>query len=206
MIESGESNFIFLGPACCETRTKEVCEVAIEGFNPNLTDLFEYYAEPFNISQETLELIQRHKQCVYLIFDSPSLDKARTATRFANAFLRLGGMAIMIRSAGIIHDRRTWFETVETLTDDGLYFLFVNLLSSKEQYHSCGMQNFGLPDAEVSSVDRQDAARILNEFNLYRLAGCRSNSGPGSHARRSALKQAKTAAWEPPLLTCPTDC
>jgi hypothetical protein len=38
------------------------------------------------------------------------------------------------------------------------------------------------------------------------LAACRSGSRPGSHARLSALKPTKSAAWELPPLGSPTSC
>jgi uncharacterized protein YegJ (DUF2314 family) len=168
LLEDQESEFLLVGSMCFDPRAQEHCWLDIREFNPRVRNAFEV-AGGGKISKRTLNLLDQHKHCAYLIFDDPSPEKAKTAIRFTNAFLRAGGIAVNVESAGIAHDRHTWIERATKLDEDDLYFLFIQLVGSGNQYYSCGMQNFGLPDSEVSSVDNEEAAHILNEFNSYRL-------------------------------------
>ena len=44
------------------------------------------------------------------------------------------------------------------------------LIGEEGHYYSCGMHNFGLPDAQIStSFDSEEAADLLNQFNYYRI-------------------------------------
>jgi uncharacterized protein YegJ (DUF2314 family) len=168
LLEDNEGELILLGLMLFDPHAQEHCWVDMRGFNPRMRKAFEV-AGGGRIPNETLNLIGQHKHCAYLILDDPSTERAKTAIRFTNAFLRAGGIAINVESAGVAHDRQTWIEKATRLADYDLYSLFVQLVGSGGQYYSCGMQNFGLPDAEVSSLDKEEAAHILNEFNFYRL-------------------------------------
>ncbi len=168
LLEDKESELMLMGPMCFDPRAREHCWVEMRGFDPGLRKAFEV-AGRGRISNETLDRIGQHEYCAYLIFDDPSPEKAKTAVRFINAFLRAGGIAVKVESAGTAHDEQTWTEKAARLDDYDLYSLFIVLVGSRNRYYSCGMQNFGLPDAEVFSLDEKEAAHILNEFNVYRL-------------------------------------
>lgn len=168
LLEDKESGLILLGSMCSDPRTREHCWVDVRGFDPRLRQAFEVAGEG-RIPNETLDLIGQHKHCVYLIFDAPSPERAKTAIRFISAFLKAGGTGVKVESAGVAHDKKAWTERVTGLDGYDLYSQFVQLVGSADRYYSCGMQNFGLPDAEVSSFDKEEAAHILNEFNFYRL-------------------------------------
>ena len=51
-----------------------------------------------------------------------------------------------------------------------IYSHFVTLIGDEESYFSCGMKAFGLPDVMTSSsISPEEAADLLNNFNLYNI-------------------------------------
>ena len=68
------------------------------------------------------------------------------------------------------HSAKRWRELAGSESLFDTYIAFVTLIGGKDSFYSCGMHNFGLPDAAVPrDLEARDAAELLNIFNHYLL-------------------------------------
>src|SRR5262249_53529116 len=89
--------------------------------------------------------------------------------KFGTVLRRAGGIAVKVESAGIAHTWERWSELL-TGTPFDLYCAVVVLVADEEQYYSCGMHHFLLPECAVPrSMPLADAAELMNQFNFWRM-------------------------------------
>jgi hypothetical protein len=70
----------------------------------------------------------------------------------------------------VAHTREHWLEHAGSENPVGIYALFVQLIGSDARSFSCGMHNFGLPDAAApATLDVREGSELLNVFNFYQL-------------------------------------
>jgi hypothetical protein len=70
----------------------------------------------------------------------------------------------------LAHTAEDWYALAADSSPSAVYNAFVTLIGGQNYYYSCGMHNFGLPDASLSRSIKPDAAsEILNAFNYYQL-------------------------------------
>jgi Domain of unknown function (DUF4261) len=164
------TNYMFAGLIFIEQSTQIHCEFELHGHDPGLRGAFEIAGQG-EFSDAQLSAVAGHGSVAWLLFDVPGYETARTAARFAGALLEAGGLGVKIDSSGLAHTRERWLR--EWNDDDpwAVYSLFVVLVGGDTRFYSCGMHNFGLPDAAVPhEVGPKEGARLLNLFNVYQLA------------------------------------
>lgn len=169
-IAKHSGGFLFAGRVLMELATKQGFGVEIQAHDPNMRDAF-VVAGGGRISDEDLAAIARHHHTLYALSSDASIEHARQMMRVGIALLNAGGIAVKVESSGLAHSAARWRElaTSENLFD--LYVAFVTLTGDSDCFYSCGMHNFGLPDATVPrDLDPQIAVQVLNVFNSYLLA------------------------------------
>lgn len=138
------------------------------------------------LSGETLDEIARHKGVAYLRFPLDVASERLRLLKFTEAVSRCGGVAVLIENSGVAHEWASWFEMLESGEPSDAYRACVALVGDGRHYYSCGMHCFGLPDAQIpGDVNAEEAAELLNAFNLYRLVE-QPSLAPGHTFSRTA--------------------
>ena len=162
--------YLFAGGIIMETATSQACALQFYEHDPQLRRTFEIAGQGL-ISAPLLAEVAAHASVALLLLDEPDYEKARMAGRFARALLDAGGMGVKVDSAGIAHSPERWREACASDDPADLYALFIVLVGGDGRYFSCGMHNFGLPDAAVpAELGPEAGAYLLNAFNVYRIA------------------------------------
>jgi hypothetical protein len=110
-----------------------------------------------------------HDCVVYLVGKGGSLDAAESMMRAAGALVEAGGLGVKVDSTGIAHGPAYWFDICDKLEQLTAHRALVVYVMGKEDVFSCGMHNFGLPDAMTSALDKTAAADMLRTFTRYLL-------------------------------------
>ena len=160
----------FAGATFFEQSTRTICEFVFYEHDSDLRNTVEIAGQGL-FSAAELDAVAAHDSTAWLLFDTPGFETARTAARFARVLLEAGGIAVKVDSAGVAHTKQRWLELSASSEPFDIYTLFVVLVDAGDgQAYSCGMHNFGLPDAAVpSALGNEECARLLNVFNMYRL-------------------------------------
>jgi Domain of unknown function (DUF4261) len=153
-----------------DLQTQKSCELDMHEYEPNLVKSFEIAGQGY-IPQEVLDKISLHKHTLYAVAGSSSIETATWMLKVGTSLLDAGGLAVKIESAGLAHTAEEWRVLAADSSLSALYNAFVTLIGGQDYYYSCGMHNFGLPDASLSyNIAPQNAGQILNDFNNYQLA------------------------------------
>jgi hypothetical protein len=162
--------YLFAGLVFMEQGTGAMCEFAFVEHDPEMRDQVEAAGQGA-FSPADLEAVAGHAFTAWLFFNDTGYEQARTAARFARVLLDAGGLAVKIDSSGLAHTRERWLRAWDDDDPWAVYSLFVVLVGIEGRFYSCGMHNFGLPDAAVpDDLGPEEGARLLNLFNVYRMA------------------------------------
>jgi hypothetical protein len=161
---------IFAGAVILNTKTNEGYELHVYEHDPRMAKAFSIAGQG-RISQQAIDLIGSHTFTLYCIIPNMSIEGARKMLGIVNALLKCGGLAAKVETSGVAHSAERWKELNDGNRPFDLYYAFVTLIGNSETFYSCGMHNFGLPDACITSdLQPNEAANLLNHFNLYVLA------------------------------------
>jgi uncharacterized protein YegJ (DUF2314 family) len=163
--------FLAAGTILLDTRTNVSLELDVCAHDSRMREAFAV-AGGGALSDLELRRIGQHRTVVYIIGGDCSLAGARQMIAAATYLLDAGGFAVKVESAGLAHPADRWRHHARAGTTLSAYRAFVTLVGgdATDHHYSCGMQNFGLPDASVvGSVPVGDAANILTTFNHWNL-------------------------------------
>lgn len=85
--------------------------------------------------------------------------------------MKAGGLGVKIENSGLSSTPANW-NFVNKKRDVPLIFdTFVNLVQADNNYYSCGMHCFGLPDVICfrNQVEYQQASQLIRTFCLYNI-------------------------------------
>ena len=159
--------YIFAGRVLLNMETQESCELQFEGTDERMMRAFEAAGAHWKDTPE-MDVIDSHKSVVYLIGNGGSVAAAHSVMDAANALLKAGGLGVKVESSGIAHPPQDWAEQCQynyLFKSHASYVVYV----VDDDVYSCGMHNFGLPDAIVNSNDSTDPAELLRAFTHYVL-------------------------------------
>ncbi|VEP14497.1 conserved hypothetical protein [Hyella patelloides LEGE 07179] len=135
----------------------------------DLASLFRLLGQD-RISNTTLEQIDNYQQIVYLISNDVGYGSCLKIAKFTQVFLSIGGIAVKVDSAGIVHERDKWLANYNSEDVFDIYSLFVTLVEGDDCYYSCGMSNFAKADVSIDiTEDMGLAIYVVNVFNYHRL-------------------------------------
>jgi len=98
-------------------------------------------------------------------------EHAPEVARLGRALRDAGGVAIRMEASGAASSWELWLERLESGDLFRLYESAVVLVKGDDDVmFTCGMHQFGLPDAEVGMGDAREAIAWLDAFCLYQLA------------------------------------
>ena len=167
-IVKDSGGYIFAGMILMNIETQESFELEFEGVDERMSAAFEAAGHHWKDTPE-MELIASHKSVVYLISKGGSLEAAHSIMEAANGLLKAGGFAVKVESTGLAHPPADWAEQCKYNYLFKSHSSYVVYITDKETY-SCGMHNFGLPDAIVLSDESDNPAELLRVFTHYLLS------------------------------------
>lgn len=175
LLDKYDMDYLFMGDIFQDRTTNEFCRINIYDRkmwiddNLNVMSLFKLLGQN-QLSSTTLEQIDNCQQIIHLISDDVGYDICFKIAKFTQVFLNIGGIAVQVDSAGIVHERDKWLANYNSEDVFDIYSLFVTLVRGDNEYYSCGMNNFGKADVSIDITENINLAiYIMNVFNYYRL-------------------------------------
>lgn len=134
----------------------------------NLTSAFRA-AGGTRISEDEYEAITRHRTCVYLLAYKRGSEEIKRLVRGVTFLLQSGGIAAKIESCGLAHSSGSWKELSSEAHILSLYRHFVVVITEHGSARSCGMHQFGLPDAQAVGRTTSGCSQAVDAFCRYLL-------------------------------------
>jgi len=116
-----------------------------------------------------MKLISSHKSVCYLISKGGSIESAHSIMNAANVLLNAGGYGVKVESSGLAHPPKDWIEQCKYNYLFKSHSSYVVSVTSESTY-SCGMHNFGIPDAIIDSSESENPSELLRVFTHYLLS------------------------------------
>lgn len=155
------------GKVLCDTETGHVCELVLQRADPDLADDFAK-AGPHWARSEAMADIDTHRTVAYLVGAGGSRAAADAMMRAGAALIDAGGLGVKVDSSGIAHAPAYWTDMCDQLDQLTAHRALVVYVAGADVY-SCGMHNFGLPEAITSADNKTEAADMLRFFTRYLL-------------------------------------
>jgi hypothetical protein len=165
------TEYVFMGRILQSTITQKSCGIDItqRDRQGNLGEDFQLAGQD-KLDLSTIEQINYCPLVIYLTSETTGFNACREIAEFTQVLLQIGGVAVMVESAGIVHDQARWLADYNSQDVFEIYSLFVALIEGSDYYYSCGMHNFGKADVAISlTEDLGLAIYVMNVFNYYRL-------------------------------------
>ncbi|WP_305821015.1 DUF4261 domain-containing protein [Massilia brevitalea] len=169
-MSASDAGFVYAGHLLLEMETGFTCELVFEGADPAVTAAFRV-AGPHWAASEAMADVAGHASVVYLAGKGGTREAAESMMRAGAALVDAGGLGVKVDSTGIAHGPAYWTELCHELHLQTAHRALVVYITGQDVY-SCGMHNFGLPEAIVTPVDGdvQAAADLLRTFTHYLFA------------------------------------
>lgn len=155
------------GTVLRDSETGFACELVLQGANPDLVDDF-VKAGPHWAKTEAMADIDDHRSVAYLAAPGGSREAADAMMRAGAALIDSGGLGVKVDSTGIAHAPAYWIDMCDQLDQLTAHRALVVYVAGSDVY-SCGMHNFGLPEAITGPGDKTKAADMLRFFTRYLL-------------------------------------
>ena len=143
------------------------CELVLQRADPDLPADFAK-AGPHWANTEAMADLDMHRTVAYLMAPGGSREAADAMMRAGAAIIDAGGMGVKVDSSGIAHAPAYWTDMCDQLDQLTAHRALVVYVAGADVY-SCGMHNFGLPEAVTSGGDKTQAADMLRFFTRYLL-------------------------------------
>ena len=160
---------MFAGMVLAYPKGKDHVELEFYDADEQMAEAFGYAGQG-KLTDVVLGKIAQHQSVVYLHFPFDIVSQKERIVKFTEVLARCGGIAVKLETSGIAHEWERWFELLRSDDLFDAYCASVVLVGDEQHFYSCGMHNFGLPDAEISnSFDPPEAADLLNQFNYWQI-------------------------------------
>ncbi|QNA88022.1 hypothetical protein G4G28_05155 [Massilia sp. Dwa41.01b] len=171
-IADGDSGHLLIENLLRDAETGFTCELVYGAADPEVSAAFRV-AGPHWAASGAMDDVGEHRCVVYLIGKGGSREAAEAMMRAGAALVDAGGLGVKVESTGIAHGPAYWTEMCEQLPLLTAHRALVVFVVSGHEVYSCGMHNFGLPEAVMAigkgSIDRTAAADLLRTFTRYLL-------------------------------------
>ena len=166
-LADSETGYLLTEGALLDTDSGFACDLVYEDADPALPAAF-VKAGPHWAASGAMAGVADHTCVIYLIGRGGSRQAAESMMRAAAALVEAGGLGVKVESTGIAHGPAYWLEMCYGLDQLTAHRALVVYVTGADVY-SCGMHNFGLPDAITTATDKAAAADMLRTFTRYLL-------------------------------------
>lgn len=169
VVAQTKGEFMFAGAILANPKAKD--HVPLDFCDPydGMRQAFEIAGQG-KLPLEVLDQIATHNSVVYMRFPLDVIRQRKRMLMFTSLVRDIGGYAIKVESTGIAHDWDVWHSLISSENPFDQYRCFVVLIGDEDQFYSCGMHHFGLPDCQISrAIPVKEAADTMNRFNYYQI-------------------------------------
>lgn len=164
IVEHGDG-YLFAGGVLMHPPTQAMFELHVEPADPRMASAFRAAGRHW-VDDDAMAAIAEHTTVLYLVGQGGSRERASEFMNAAAALLKAGGLGVKVESTGIAHTPQDWLDMTANQYLFAAYRAFVITITDSGAY-SCGMHNFGLPDAIVDASASDDAAKLASTFSYY---------------------------------------
>ena len=163
--------FIFAGKILLNLKTNIGFEIEIFDRDDRMKESFKWAGMVNMLSDEYLELIDKHVFVVYIVGETGDLQKAKSIAEAGLAVLKSGGIGIKVETSGKAFSKEQWADLIIKYQESNLYKMFVldSISDVKGTTYSCGMHNLGFKDTIVSGEHFQESVNLISTFGYYQL-------------------------------------
>jgi len=163
-----EGRYLYAGRLLTDLVEKDQVGLELFEADPELPAAFDVAGQR-RLPQKLIDELARHRAVACLRFPPALPEEIGLVRRYSLVLQGAGGMAIKVESAGIAHTWERWSALTSGTAFD-LYCAMVVLVGDTDQYFSCGMHHYGLPECAVPrSLPSSEAAEVMNHFNAWRI-------------------------------------
>ena len=146
-------------------------EVRVEVIeDPRLADGFSW-GRRGRLSAEIVSRVGEHRHAALIELGGRLDETPRSVAALGRALQEAGGVAVRMEASGAASDWETWLAQLESGEPHGVYASAVVLVGDTGgPFFTCGMHQFDLPDAEITTSDASEASAWLDGFCVYQLA------------------------------------
>lgn len=119
------------------------------------------------IPEEDLRALEHHTFTLYLLSYKTGREVVGRMMDAAVALLDAGGLVVKVETAGFSVSAAQWREHASVKAAYSLYRSMVALVGGENDYFTCGMSAFALPDCVVFEPDLKTAFDVATEFCCY---------------------------------------
>jgi hypothetical protein len=166
-LADSETGYLLTEGVLHDTDSGFACDLVYEDADPALPAAF-VKAGPHWAASEAMAAVAGHACVAYLIGQGGSRAAAESMMRAGAALIDAGGLGVNVDSTGIAHGPAYWSAMCDALPELSAHRALVVYVTGADVY-SCGMHNFGLPDAITTATDKAAAADMLRTFTRYLL-------------------------------------
>lgn len=131
-------------------------------------EIVEIFAGSDRMGPREIKALESHKVKAFLSGPGGSLEAARAFLAVGAAFIKAGGLGVMVDNSGNCHSPRDWLALAGDNQMGGMYWAFVSVTASEEEVFSAGMHCLGFRDAELSDpADPHISGMMMHEFLGY---------------------------------------
>lgn len=164
-----KGDFMFAGAILANPKGKDHIPLEFCGPYDDMRQAFEIAGQG-KLALEVLAQIATHNSVVYMRFPLDVIRQRKRMLLFTSLVRDIGGFAIKVESTGIAHDWDVWHSLISSENPFDQYRCFVVPIGDEDQFYSCGMHHFGLPDCQISrAIPIEKAADTMNRFNYYQI-------------------------------------
>jgi len=145
-----KGDFMFAGAILAYPKAKDHIPLEFCGPCDDMCHAFEIAGQG-RLKPEVLDQIATHNSVVYMRFPLDVIRQRKRMAMFTSLVRNIGGYAIKVESTGIAHDWDIWNCLISSENPFDQYRCFVVLIGDEDQFYSCGMHHFGLPDCFASA-------------------------------------------------------
>lgn len=168
--------YVVDGDVVRDTKTGRAYAIELHGHDPKLKDVF-FIAGMGRMRKADTLAVGKHATSVRLVGFGGSVPAAVEMVRVATSVLAAGGIAVLVDSSGVSHNREDWMKLAGDREPGGIYWIYVVLIGGTAQraggpadneFYSCGMHALGHRDVITDAIaDPQQAWSVCHQFNGY---------------------------------------
>lgn len=163
-----KGRYVYAGLLLTDLVKQDHVELELFDADPELSEAFEVAGQK-RLPEALIDELKRHTTVACLRFPLALPGEIARVRRYSLVLRDAGGLALKVESAGIAHTWERWSALTSGTAFD-LYCATVVLVGDTDQYFSCGMHHYGLPECAVPrSLSASEAAELMNHFNAWRI-------------------------------------
>lgn len=160
--------YLFAGKILMHIETSTSFELEIYEHDPTLAEKVRS-SSLGQIPEEDLQAVEEHTHTLYLLSDEAGREVVERLMDAVVGLLNAGGILVKIEYAGFSVSAEQWKKSASLKMGRVLYRSLVTLVGEENEYFTCGMSAFELPDCAILDCDLQTSFDLATEFCSFMM-------------------------------------